>query len=175
MCFHVLMGTRLGTKLNRLIKERAYLGGTISILNSELARIQLLAEAKVAELTVANSRLAEIDRLITEYSAIKPEDIRAIREKRRRVKGEHGKLILELTMLLKSKNGPVDTRDMVTHIVNKYSFPMTNAAERRSARAAVNGPLNKLKKLGIVQRLPSASGSSAGRWLWIGVNDNNQA
>lgn len=168
------MGNRLGNKLNRLIKQRAYLSGEISVLESEADVIKAQADAKARELTDANAKLAEIDGLITELSSINPDDIKVIRQKRRRVKGVHGGLMLELIRMLKEADGPLDTRAMVSQIVKKFSFPMSNAAERRSARASVNGPLNKLKKFGVVVRHPSSPDSAAGRWEWVSDVDCHQ-
>jgi hypothetical protein len=56
------MNNRLGNRLNRLIKERAYLGGAIGLLTTELASIKVLADTKASKLVKASARLDELIR-----------------------------------------------------------------------------------------------------------------
>lgn len=170
------MANKLGNNLNRLIKERAYLGGALPLLQQEAAALKAKSKAKSKEFNTAKARLAELDKLIAESSTIDPDDIRRIKAKPRKMfAGGHGKLTNELVRLLQSYTEPVESGVILNHIVKLYAYPMDTPAQRRMARNTILGPLNLFKKYGAVMRYPSLDGSQQGRWQWVKQDADNEA
>lgn len=169
------MTTRLGNKLNRLVKERAYLGGDLDTLKKDRDNLTTAIARKNNEISAKEIRLAELDSQITDLSKIDPDDIARIKVKPRISSGEYGGLRIELMNLLMSQEQPVATGEMVNYIVAHFSYPVETPAERRAARSAVLGVLFQFKKRGVAVRLPSLDGSKQGRWQWVGYQGDNQA
>lgn len=167
------MANHLGAKLSRLIKERAYLAGSIPSTQHELEGIQSMLEAKSSELSQKMERLTELDRRIVELSAINVADIRAIKAMPRVMNGEHGSLRREIIKILKSFDEPVSSGALVEHIAAMFGYPMDTVQQRAKARKYVRDPLNLLKKHGVVVRHPSLNGSTQGRWQWVGARSDS--
>lgn len=77
-------GNLIGTKLSRLIRERAYLAGEIPILDGEISALRRGLKEARARHKKTTDRIQELDRLLTDLSAIDPTKIRAIRSMPRR-------------------------------------------------------------------------------------------
>lgn len=151
----MLLTTNLGIKLNGLIKQHAYLGGTLLRLQKKAEDMRVLYEAAITAVNVTNDQLAELGVKINELSAIDIEEIRKIKETPCKTAMPHGTLARELIRVLQSHGGPVETCELVKHIVNLYGYPYNSPASRRATRKAVVCPLNLFRKRGAVTRLQS--------------------
>jgi hypothetical protein len=168
------MANYLGPKLSRLIRERAYLSGTLLILQKEFDLIKLQLEAKATSASNASERLNELDKQIIELSAIEPLEIRAIRLTPRVMHGSHGSFRRELVWILQNTDEPISTGPLVQYMAEMFSLSLDTHQQRTCAREKIRGPLNILKKRGVVTRLPSLEGSTQGRWQWNHAADDNQ-
>ncbi|MGZ8258132.1 MAG: hypothetical protein ACXWTR_03040 [Methylotenera sp.] len=169
------MANKIGKTLSRLIKEHAYLAGSLPAIQKEAEEFQSRLEASIEKLSKGNSRLVELGKQITELSAIDPADIRVIKAKPRKMQGDHGRLRRELVQVLQQHDEPVESGELVQYIVNLFSYPFDTPSQKRLARNAINGPLNLFKKRGVVIRHPSLDGSSQGRWQWVKSAEDDQA
>lgn len=168
------MANYVGLKLSRLIKERAYLSGSLSSTQKEVDDLRSKLKTKENELAQKTDRIAEVDKLIAEQSAIDTADIRAIRSMPRKMNGEHGGLTRELIAALKIVDKPVASGVLVEYLAEMFGYPMDTPQQRAKTRKYIRGPLNLLRKRGVVVRHPSLDGSRQGRWQWIGYQDQNQ-
>lgn len=169
------MVNNLGVKLNRLVKERAYLGGALPQLQNKAEELKVEYAAAIADLNVATIRWAELGTKIEKMSAINLDDIRKIRETPRKTDQPLGSLTRELIRVLKSIDGPITTGELVQYIVKLYGYPYNTQAERRATRNAVICPLNLFGKRGVAIRLPALEGSQQGRWQWVHYTEETQA
>lgn len=167
------MANNLGVKLNRIIKEHAYLSGTLLQLQKRAEDLRVEYDAAIADVNTANDQLTELGKQIEKLSAIDLEDIRKIKETPRKTDQQHGTLTRELIRVLKSIDGPITSGELVQYIVNLYGYPYNTVTERRATRNAILGPLNLFSKRGVVMRLPALEGTRQGRWQWIrGAGEN---
>ncbi len=168
------MANYVGLNLSRLIKERAYLSGSLPSMQKEVVDLQSNLKAKENELAQSTDRLAELDKQIAELSAIDPNDIRPIKATPREMIGAHGSFRQELIRLLKSYDEPVSSGELIDYMAKKFGYQMNSTKQLRAARDAVCRPLNVFRERGVVERHPSLDGSQQGRWLWVGAKEDNQ-
>jgi len=167
------MANYVGLKLSRLIKERAYLAGSLPSTQNEVEDLRANLKAKESELTQRTDRLADLDKQIAELSAIDPNDIRPIKATPRKMIGAHGSFRQELIRLLKSYDEPVPTGELTEYMAEKFGFQTNTAKEVIAANDAVRRPLNLFRSRGVVERYPSLDGSLQGRWLWVGDKEDD--
>ena len=168
------MVNNLGIKLNKLVKERTYLGGTLLRLQNKAEELRVEYKATRVAVKKANVRWAELGSEIEKLSALDLEDIRKIKETPRKTDQLHGALTREFIRVLKSIDGPITTGELVQYIVKLYGYPYNTQAERRATRNAVICPLNIFSKRGVVIRLPALEGSKQGRWQWVHYTADNE-
>lgn len=160
------MANRLGTNLSRLIRERAYLSGTLPALEVRVSTLRADLKAANAALLAASSRMAELDAAIGALSAIDPVDIRPIRSTPRVMRGVHGEFRRELLRVLKEADGAVGMRDLVRHMATTFCLPMGTPADRERAGYLVRRPLNVFRSKGAVRRLPEHPDTGEACWIW---------
>ena len=168
------MASNLGIKLNRLIKEHAYVGGSLLRLQKKAEDLRVEYEAAVTAVNEANDYREVLGKKIEELSAINLDDIRKTKETPRKTDQPLGSLTRELIRVLKSIDGPITTGELVQYIVKLYGYPYNTLAERRATRNAITGPLNLFSKRGAVIRMPCLEGSQQGRWQWVHHATDNQ-
>lgn len=161
------MANYLGTKLSRLVRRRAYLGGDIIRLDARVVELRnsLAAAEKAAQ--DAKEELQALDGEIETLSEIDVTDIRAIRATPRTTEGRHGQFVRELVRVLREADSPVDTEDLVAHMASTFSVPISTREQRKCAEDMVRRRLNELREDSAVIRLPSAPGKRTGIWRWI--------
>lgn len=160
------MGNRLGGKLSRLIRERAYLSGALLGLQVRASALRTELRATNAALRAANSRIVELDAAIGTLSAIDPVDIRPIRSTPRVMSGERGEFRSEMIRVLKEANGAVGMRALMSHMVATFKLPMETPKDRRRAGYLVRRPLNVFRSKGAVRRLPDHPDTGEACWIW---------
>jgi hypothetical protein len=160
------MANHIGTRLSRLIKERAYTAGHCVLLRSRLDKLKKEASLCAKEIKLASAMIAKLDQKITSASAIDTSQIRSIRPTPRSPNSQHGAFRRELVRVLKKAGGPVQIGELVKHMAEVFDLPMDTQDERVSARDAVRRPLNLFRLKGAVIRLPSRPGSQEGMWCW---------
>lgn len=169
------MANRLSNRLNRLIREHAYLSGSLPDLMEDvrLAEASLATKTKCLELSL--QRLIEVDQQITALSAIDVSKIATIRQTPRVGKQEYG--ALRGTILDIMKNGrPIKTSDLLRLLAPVFEWDLTTNQGRDHARHAVIKPLGIFQKKGVVEKLAdevSESGQRCGVWRWIGPPDTD--
>jgi hypothetical protein len=164
-----MVGNILGSKVNRLVRRRAYLGGEIVVLESR-AQERLAAYQQAEEaLNRAREEILALDAEIQVLSTINVADIRPIRATPRRIPDAHGHFVRELIRVLKEANRPVDMAELVPHMATTFSLPFSTRAERARMGEMVRRRLNEYREKGAVERLPSVSERGTGVWRWIGL------
>lgn len=162
------MGNRLGAKLSRLIRERAYLSGTLPGLQERVNILRADLKAANAALKVGSARLEELDAAIGVLSAIDPAGIRPIHSTPRVMSGEHGEFRRELIRVLKDAEGVVGMRALLRHMAATFSLPLETPTDRTRAGYLVRRPLNHFRMMGAVKRLPNHPDTGEACWMWIG-------
>lgn len=160
------MANHVGTKLSRLIKERAYTAGHCVLLRSNLVKLQEELFQLDQEIQQAETRIAELDGKITAISAIDTSHIKPIRSTPRRQEGRYGEFRRKMVRILKEAGGPVKSGDILKHMVAVFNMPMSTPQERNRSRELVRRPLQFFKAKGAVIRLPSTPDSLEGVWCW---------
>lgn len=161
------MGNPWGTKLSRLIRERAYVSGAIEPLQQEITDIESALASAKAKHAEHLARLQHLDEQIIQLSTINPqEDIRPIRKLARVTQGEYGSFRRELVRLLKEADGPVSVGYLVDRMANMFHLPLETAADRKHSMDLVRKPLNIFRRRGAVERLPTRPGERQGVWRW---------
>ena len=166
------MAQTVSPKIARLIRQRAYLSGSLKDLETRVTSIQAQLDAAQAAVATTHRTLAEIDQEIrTACPGIDPEDIRSIRAWPKLGDAPFGGLIDAIVQVLRQSPQGVTTEELRDLLSDKFRLGGENAAERRRARNRVLRPLNGLKAKGLVQRFDggtSRSGQPIARWLWLG-------
>jgi hypothetical protein len=157
----------VGTKLSRLIKERAYTAGSLPIMEDAERNLEAQLAAAKSKIQVMRKRLAELDVSITELSAIKPSEIRPVRPIPRKLTSKHGAFRRELIRFLKEADGAVETSDLFKHMIEKFNMPYDTSAERRRTRDLIRRPLYTFEELGAIMRMPTTSSQGYGVWVWL--------
>lgn len=160
------MANHVGTKLSRLIKQRAYTAGHRDLLCANRVKLQDELARLNQEIQRDEAMIADLDGKITAISAINTSYIKPIRSTPRRQEGRHGEFRRELVRILKEAGGPVNSGAILQHMVKAFNLPMSSAKERNRARELVRRPLNVFKGKGAVIRLPSTPDSLEGVCCW---------
>lgn len=160
------MANHVGTKLSRLIKERAYTAGHCALLRSSRDKLQEALSRLDQEIQQIEAKIAELDDKITAISAIDTAHIKAIRSTPRHLEGKYGEFRCELVRILKEAGGPVNSGALLQHMVAAFNLPMSTPQERNRSRELVRRPLNVFKTKGAVIRLPSTPDSLEGVRCW---------
>jgi hypothetical protein len=161
------MGNVLGTKLSRLIRERAYLSGALPGLQDRVSDLRADLKAANAAFKAGSARLAELDAAIGSLSVIDPAVIRPIQGIQRVMSGKHGEFRRELIRVLKEAEGAVGMRTLVRHMSAAFSLPMETSRDMRRAGDLVRRPLNIFRAKGAVKRLPDHIDTGEAYWMWI--------
>lgn len=169
------MANLIGSRLSRLVRERAYISGSISNLKKDVEQAEANLSAKMRRLDLVLQRLVEVDQQITALSDIDVSEIAAIRPTPRVGKREHG--ALRRTIIDVMSNGrPMRTVDLITLMAPIFEWDLSTLKGRKYASNAVCDPLYRFKARGLVERLPdvrSDTGQLCGVWRWIGSSDAN--
>lgn len=160
------MANHIGTRLSRLIRERAYTAGALPEIDKQVKTIKAELSAARKKAKAARARLEYLDQEITRLSAIEPVDIRAIRATPRIMKGKHGDFGRELIRILKEEGGVLEMRQMVKHMAATFGFPMNTADERERVGYLVRRRLNVFREKGAVERVPTEASNAPGLWRW---------
>ncbi|MEQ1706557.1 MAG: hypothetical protein ABL867_11395 [Rickettsiales bacterium] len=160
------MANHVGTRLSRLIKERAYAAGRCTQINSKLLELKKGVAQCSKDLKLAKAKVAELDRMIASASAIDPADIKPIRFTPRQPDSKHGAFRRELIRILTEAGGPVKVSDLIAHMAATFNLPMSTGAERERASGLVRRPLNVFKTKGAVMRMPSHPETLESVWCW---------
>ena len=167
------MANPIGNRLSRLVRERAYLSGSLSGLEEEVRLTETTLVAKRRRLELTLQRLAEINQKITEISAIDLSKIAAIRRTPRVGKKEHGALGRTVIELMKSGQ-PMSTVELIRFMAQPFGWDLSTIKGRKYAMDAVRQPLRRFKAMGVVERLSDGlaeTGQLCGVWRWIGPPD----
>lgn len=168
------MANYLGNRLSRLIRERAYLSGSLPELQEDVRQAQTSLDAKVHRLNLAQQRLLDVDQQLRELSSIDPSKIAAIRRTTRHGHKEHGAIRRMIFDLLKLGQ-PIRTTDLIRHMAPLFDWDLSTPKGRIYAIDAVREPLRRFKNKGLVERLPdgvSDNGQRIGVWRWIGPSES---
>lgn len=168
------MANRNGNTLNRLIKEHAYLAGSLPAIQLKIDVLRSSLEASIERLNKGNDRLVELGNMISEMSEINLAEIREIKANTRRSNGAHGSIRRELIRVLQSADKPLSSGALVQYMAELFGYPMTTVEERIRARDMVRRPLNIFRTHGAVIRHPSIDGSTQGRWEWVKGTEYDQ-
>jgi hypothetical protein len=161
------MGNLLGTKLSRLIRERAYVSGALPGLQERVSDLRADLKAANAAFKASSVRLAELDAAIGALSVIDPVGIRPIQGIQRVMSGKHGEFRRELIRVLKEAEGAIGMRTLVRHMAAEFSLPMETRRDMRRAGYLVRRPLNIFRVKGAVRRLPDHPDTGEAYWMWI--------
>lgn len=164
------MANPIGNQLSRLVREHAYLSGSLVGLKEEVRLAEANLAAKVGDLSLVLQRLAEVAQRITELSSIDLSGVAAIRATPRVGKLEYGALRNAIVDIMKHGN-PVNTAELVQSLAPLFGWDLLTHKGREHARHAVKRPLAVFRQKGIVERLPdhlSKNGIKCGVWRWIG-------
>lgn len=118
-------------------------------------------------------RIDDVDQSIRQFSEIDPSCIAPIRATPKTGTGQFGDLRRTLIDILKQKNGPITTVEIIRRMAPVLGWDLTSARGRKSAREAVRKPLQIFKRWKVVERLPSCETDqrrSCGVWQWIDQN-----
>jgi DNA primase large subunit len=169
------MVSPVGYLVTRLIRQRSYAGG--ELLRTEKKLEQATATLRAAraahraakkEMQVILKRVEDLDREITERSAVDISDIYARRATPKRRTRRWGKHLAEIAELFeKTEDGILSTAEIVDHMALLYDLPQITTAERRTARRWITSKLQYLVRRGAVERLHDPSDNLLGRWVWI--------
>ena len=162
------MANHVGTKLSRLIKERAYLTGSLPELDGQIAELKLQIRKSKAMAKEARQRIEQVDWQIQALSAIDTTQIRAIRRTPRRLQAKHGAFVGELIQILREDPLPVRTEDIVAHMVQVFNMPQSTPHEREHTRKRITRCLRNLVSKGAVKRLHDPRQTISGLWCWTG-------
>lgn len=171
------MANPIGNRLSRLVREHAYLSGSLVGLKEEVRLAEANLAAKVGRLSLALQRLTDVAQSIAELSAIDLSGIAAIRATPRVGKREHGDLRCAIVDIMKHGK-PVNTAEMVQCLAPMFGWDLSTRKGREHAMHAVKRPLIVFRQKGLVERLPdhlSKNGIKCGVWRWIGPSDTNEA
>lgn len=169
------MANPLGNRLSRLVREHAYLSGSLPGLKADVRLAESALTTKTRQLELSLQRLAEVDQQITELSGIDVSEIIAMRRTPRVGKREYG--ALRRTIIDVMSNGrPMRTVDLITLMAPIFEWDLSTLKGRKYASNAVCDPLYRFKARGLAERLPnvrSDTGQLCGVWRWIGSSDDN--
>ncbi len=169
------MENRLGNRLCRLVREHAYLSGSLPNLKEEVRLAEINLATKTGHMELATQRLAEVQYQITKLSAIDLSGIASIRPTPRVGKKEHGALRQTILEVMKSGRA-IRTVDLIRLMAPIFEWDLSTLKGRRYAKEAVRGPLRRFEAMGVVERLPDALsdlGQPCGVWRWIGPIDGD--
>lgn len=162
------MANHVGLKLSRLIRERAYLGGSLPVLEKKVAE-------REAELNLARQNLQHvldqintIDKDIAAQSAIDASDIRPIRRTPRRLQVRHGTFTRELLGILRESPSPLSTEEIIRHMAEVFNLPRNTPIDRDDTRRRVTKRLRVFVAKNAIERLHEPTGNGLGLWRWIG-------
>ncbi len=167
------MANLIGSRLSRLVRERAYISGSISNLKKDVEQAEANLSAKMRRLDLVLQRLVEVDQQITALSDIDVSEIAAIRPTPRVGKREHGALRRTIIDVM-SSGRPMRSVDLISLMAPIFEWDLSTLEGRKYASNAVCDPLYRFKDRGIVERLPDArsdTGRPCGVWRWIGPTD----
>lgn len=168
------MANYLGNRLNRLVRERAYLSGELPRLEAAVRKAQAQLEKETACLNQMLARIDDVDQSIRQLSEIDPSCIASIRATPKTGAGQFGDLRRTLIDILKEKNGPITTVEIIQRMAPVFGWNLATVKGRQTAREAVRKPLRIFQKRNAVERLPShltANQRNCGVWRWIGPPD----
>lgn len=172
------MANLLGNRLNRLVRERAYLSGELPRLNEAVRKAQAQLEKEMASLNQTLARIDDVDQSLRQLSGIDPACIASIRATPRSGPGQFGDVRNTLIDILKQKDGPITTVEIVQRMAPVFGWDLTTKNGRLFAREAVRRPLQIFQKRNVVERLPNhltANHKNCGVWRWIGPLDTDAA
>ena len=161
---------QLGTKLNRLIKDRSYTAGRRARLETEKQRLI----ARITEIDTLqrdlDASLSHIDTQIQAVSAINAEHIRATKPCGHISKASHGKVIQGVIDYFRRNSGRSIRTDELQRVVAELSGFTGGPRTKLSARTAEMCFV--LKRRGWLERLPDSPEPELGRvfgvWRWVG-------
>ncbi len=172
------MANLLGNRLNRLVRERAYLSGELPRLNEAVRKAQAQLEKEMASLNQMLVRIDDVDQSIRQLSGVDPTCIASIRATPRSGLGQFGDVRKTLIDILKQKDGPITTVEIIQRMAPVFGWDLTTTNGRQFARESVRRPLQIFQKRNAVERLPShltANQRNCGVWRWVGPPDTNEA
>lgn len=161
-------GNRVGARLSRLIKAKAYLEGNRLVLEKRIEELKAELSAARHELKRMQADTLDVEAQITGLSEIDPKDIRPIRNYHRKSDQKYGQFRCALIALLQSANGPITTDALLIQMAERMKLSLSTPADMKRARSQIRRPLALFAKRGAVMRLPTEEGERYGNWLWIG-------
>lgn len=169
------MANTLGSRLSRLVRERAYISGSISSLKKDIVQAEANLCAMTRRLDLVLQRLADVDEQIAALSAIDVSGIAAIRPTPRLGQKEYGSIRRTIIDLMK-RGQPISTAELIQLMTPIFEWNLSTRSGREYAIDAVREPLRRFKNKGVVERLPdqiTQTGRRCGVWRWIGPQDND--
>lgn len=169
------MANLLGNRLSRLVRERAYLSGSIPAYKQEVDHAQRVLDGKIALMNQALAALECLDQQIGTLSRLDPNEIAAIRATPRKNQIPRGDIRLTLIDMLREKAGPMTMVELVRRMASTFGWDLSTTRGRRYARDSVRGSLRYLRGKGAVERLSdhlSMNGITCGIWRWIGTTND---
>ncbi|HLP96848.1 MAG TPA: hypothetical protein VK149_00235 [Sideroxyarcus sp.] len=162
------MANHVGVKLCRLIRERAYLSGSLPDLQKQIIEIKAQLVQARKKLRQAHEQLHLLDKGIASLSAMDTADIRPIRATPRKLVASHGAFTQELIKILSEGLLPVKTEAIIRHMAEVFDMPRSTPAERENTRRRITRRLRMLVEKNAVERLHDPSCNQGGLWRWIG-------
>lgn len=161
---------KLGTKLNRLIKDRSYTAGRFARLATEKQRLmKRIAEIEALQCEL-DASLSHIDTQIRVQSSINTEHIRAIKPSETQPKVKYGAIMRGAVEYFRRNGGrPIRTDELQLVIDGLSGF---RGGPRTSLKNHTNRICRTLKLKGWLERLPDSPEPEVGRvfgvWRWVG-------
>jgi hypothetical protein len=169
------MARYVSLELAGLIRLRAYAGGALTKAEKRTKYLREQLQIAETERQAAVSNIADLDAQLTKYRSIDPADIRPIVSKPRRLDLHHGEFSAELIWLLREMKAPVSTQEIIAHVTDVFSIPMTTLADRERLRRKVTKRLQVMAKKGAIQPLHKLQDNQMGLWLWIDQGQPDQS
>lgn len=170
-----MTGNKLGTRLSRLVRARAYLSEKVLTAERSVAALKADLRAARAAHTQLQTRLTDIDADIARLPAIRIEDIQPIRLTPRLLETTHGAFNACLVELLKENGDAICTRQIVGYMAATFDLPVATLTERENTRRRVVRRLREFVAKRAVVRLHDPADNAEGRWLWTGIQDGDGA
>jgi hypothetical protein len=161
------MALNISLKLARLIRARAYAGGTLRRAERRLLKLQEQLAIAESEYGVARAEVAKLDVQFVDYTSIDPSQIRRIGPKPRRGKLRHGAFSTEILRYLRDVGRPVSTQEIILQMETVFSLSPVFGEERAFRRSKTRRRLREFGERGVIRRLHNLHDNQVGVWEWV--------
>lgn len=171
---------QLGTPLNHLIRERAYLTGSLGEAKERLVALKQDIAALRKRIALGEEQLEALDHQILALSVIPLDDIRTIRAKPRLSAAPHGRVMAGVIRFFQqSASRPVRVDELHRLVATLSGYRVGIEVTQRQVTDRTKDICGRLKGRGLLERLENSmnpdTGITYGVWRWIGPTPENCA